>query len=103
MVGLHAHSSHILQPLDVSVFLPSKSYLQKELHRSASHENCINAFDVGIVIRNAYAISLIPKNIQQGFINSGTWDPLHLTTNPEAVESICFHNSATKNSGNGDD
>lgn len=46
VVAQPAHTSHVLQPLDVTVFGPYKIYLEEELHRAARVSSKLNAFTV---------------------------------------------------------
>ena len=46
VIALPAHSSHRLQPLEVTVFGLYKSFLQAEIHRAARIKSLLNAFDI---------------------------------------------------------
>lgn len=58
VIGLPAHTSHVLQPLDVSVFSSFKSYLQREFHSMVRAKRVLDAFDVPSIIAAAYSDSL---------------------------------------------
>ena len=74
VIAMPAHTSHRLQPLDVSVFSAYKSYIQKEIHTMAKCKTILDAFDIAICIRNAYSSSHTTVNIVSGFYRSGAWD-----------------------------
>ena len=67
VVALPAHTSHVLQPLDVSVFSSYKSFLQREIHSYAQRKKCLDAFDVSCCIKYAYSASKTSSNIISGF------------------------------------
>lgn len=72
-IALPAHTSHRLQTLDVSVFSPHKSFIQSEMHRASralltNEKFTLNAFDVALIIYNAYSRSRVGPNIKDGFV-----------------------------------
>jgi len=67
VVGLPAHTSHVLQPLDVSVYSPFKSFLQCEIHARARTSRVLDAFDVAEIISVAYSEAFTVGNIRSGF------------------------------------
>ena len=67
VIAMPAHTSHRLQPLDVSVFSVYKSYIQKEIHNMAKCKTILDSFDIAICIRNAYSSSHTTANIVSGF------------------------------------
>lgn len=73
VIGLLAHTSHVLQPLDVSVFSAYKSYLQRYLPRAMREKRTLDACHVGNVIRLDYSASFTVGNIMSGFKKSGLW------------------------------
>lgn len=88
VIALPSHTSHVLQPLDVSVFGPYKSYLQSELHRVSRIANKLNAFTVGTCILNAYSNAFKVPNIRSGFFKCGLWDMTTGSTNICALEHL---------------
>ena len=74
VLAMPAHSSHRLQPLDVSVFSAYKSYMQREIHKYSRSKKVLDVFDVSICIRDAYSASHTTGNIVSGFRKSGIWD-----------------------------
>ena len=54
VIALPSHTSHVLQPLDVTIFGPYKSYLQQTMHSAALQKRILNAFDIGECISQAY-------------------------------------------------
>lgn len=49
VIGLPAHTSHLLQPLDVSIYGSFKSKLQKEFHTIGRRNRVVNCYDVGCI------------------------------------------------------
>ena len=88
VLALPAHTSHVRQPLDVSVFGVYKSYLQEEVHRASRQNTCSDAFDVGTCIRNAYRKSHTAGNICPGFYRTSIWDPSLLSTNMDPFKTL---------------
>lgn len=58
VIALPAHTSHVLQLLDVTVFAAYKSNLKEKLHRVARYAEKLNAFSVAACITNAYSKAL---------------------------------------------
>lgn len=75
VIAMPAHTSHVFQPLDVSVFGVYKSFLQEELHRVARIASKLDAWTVAACISNSYAKSFIAPTIKSGFVRCGIWDP----------------------------
>ena len=80
-IALPSHSSHRLQPLDVTVFNSYKSFLQAFLHSAARVKSVLNAFNLASLITHAYDKSMTISNIRSGFFKCGTWDDDHMGTN----------------------
>ncbi|RPA89435.1 DDE-domain-containing protein, partial [Choiromyces venosus 120613-1] len=69
---LPPHTTHRLQPLDVSVFGPYKHQYQKELtQRFERHEYSISKVNFYEIIMIAGCASFTIANIQSGFQNTG--------------------------------
>ena len=63
-IGLPAHTSHVLQPLDVTVFAAFKSHLQAEVHQASRMKKVLDAFDIAEIIRRACDRSHTVDSIQ---------------------------------------
>ena len=74
VIGLPAHTSHVLQPLDVFVFGDFKSYVQREVHSRAMRAKVLNAFDVADVLKLALSDAVTASNVISGFKRCGIWD-----------------------------
>ena len=72
---LPAHSSHILQPLDVAIFGPFKKYYYSECAQYLySHMGqTITRYDMCELACRAYLKALTPLNIQAGFKKTGIY------------------------------
>jgi len=78
-----SHTSHFLQPLDVSVYSSYKSALEKEIHEVARCKLVLDAFDVAQCIHMAYSKSMTSGNIIRGFEKTGLWDSRQLFASVE--------------------
>ena len=73
MIILPAHSSHILQPLDISVFGPFKKYLKEKianeqrLQRKGKYEN------FHIFVQKPFELAATSSNITAGFWKCGIY------------------------------
>lgn len=67
VIGLPAHTSQLLQPLDVSVFSSVKSYIQREFHRRGRDKRVLDAFDIVEVLNFVLSDALTTSNIVSGF------------------------------------
>ena len=72
-IALPSHSSHRLQPLDVSVFAPYKAALKAELHKVSRHTRVIDVFAAAECISFAYNTAVNFSNIVKGFEQTGLW------------------------------
>ena len=54
-VALPSHTSHVLKPLDVSVFGPFKSKVQADLHKLSRHARFIEVFGASMCLSTAYS------------------------------------------------
>ena len=80
---LPAHSSHLLQPLDVGCFNPLKRAYSKELENFIkSHVNHITKTEFLIAFHAAHVAAMTPQNIQGGFKGAGL-----VPFNPECIIS----------------
>ena len=88
VVALPAHSSHRLQPLDVSVFSAYKSYMEAEMHQASSVRSVLSAFEIGSIISNAFGKCMTISNMRSGFMRCGIWDPKTSSTNIEYLNHL---------------
>lgn len=78
---LPAHTSHILQPMDVSCYGPLEKIYNNLCHKLMRESSAtITRYNVCEVAGKAYTRALSSENIQSGFRKSGIY-PL----NPEAI------------------
>jgi len=69
---LPPHTTHRLQPLDISIFSPYKHQYQKELTRSfEKHEYGVSKENFSEILMIARRASFTPSNIQSGLRNTG--------------------------------
>lgn len=70
-----AHSSHLLQPLDVGCFSPLKRAYSREIEglvrHHINHINHITKLEFLPAVKAAYDRSFTPANIQSAFQGSG--------------------------------
>ena len=100
---LPAHTSHILQPLDVGCFGPLQRIYNYECHREMRSTACtITRYNIGSLASKAYVKSLTPENLQAAFAKTGIFpmnkdaiDPLILA--PSSV--FCQPEEQVTNSG----
>jgi hypothetical protein len=69
MVILPPHTSNRLQPLDVAVYGPFKTYLSQEMDKYMTNHprERITDYTLGPIIREAYIRAITPQNIMRGF------------------------------------
>ena len=75
LLSFPPHTSHRLQPLDVSVYGPFKKYYYTACcDWMNSHPGSpISIYDIPVIAKEALANSLTPKNIMAGFQKAGIW------------------------------
>ncbi|XP_059068723.1 MFS-type transporter clz9-like [Cryptomeria japonica] len=103
LVTLLAHTSHKLQPLDVSVFSPFKNYFKQQRSRWMSkfpHIE-IGREELETLASKAFAQALPPANIISGFRRTGIWplnqNALENDMRPsEAFEVRTEHDAASR-------
>lgn len=73
--ALPAHTSGTMQPLDVSVFAPWKSHIDKVLSSMCTPgtDNVFDVFDFCKIMKAAYCDAFTKENIQSGFQKTGLW------------------------------
>lgn len=75
LLTLPPHTSHKLQPLDVAVYGPFKSYFREESDKfMVSHPGqTIGLKNIALLVGNAHQRAFTPKNIRNGFLATGIW------------------------------
>ena len=98
MLCIPAHTTHILQPLDVGVFKSFKSYYYKACKKElADHPNrVITTEQIAGLVGRAWPQSLTPVNIMSGFKKCGIY-PLNPgeITDRQLAPSTLFPNKDT--------
>jgi hypothetical protein len=95
MVSLPSHTSHALQPLDVAVFKPFKTYFReyrnywtsRNVGQKATKETL--AHWVSLVLRKA----LSKNNIEKGFSKTGIYPLNQTAVDKQLAPSQSFQNS----------
>ena len=99
IVCLPAHSSHLLQPLDVAVFKSFKVFFNSAcrafLHRYPG--KVITVYDISPLVGEAWPKALTPENLISGFRHSGIY-PLcpEKVTAEKLAPSASTHHSGEK-------
>jgi len=73
LLSFPPHCSHRMQPLDVSVYKPVKTYYEKQYNAWKVHHD-IKSFSIRHIpglVREALDLALTPKNIKSGFSATG--------------------------------
>lgn len=75
LITLPAHTSHKLQPLDVSIFSPFKNYFKSERSEwmAKHHRLVINRSELASLCSLAFKKALTVDNIKAGFKRTGIW------------------------------
>ncbi|KAH9292343.1 hypothetical protein KI387_042469 [Taxus chinensis] len=93
LVTLPAHTSHKLQPLDVSVFSPFKNYFKsmrsKWMAKNSGLE--IRRTELATLSSQAFQLALTPKNIKAGFHRTGIWPLDRNVVSNDMRPSEAFH------------
>ncbi|CAC5424039.1 unnamed protein product [Mytilus coruscus] len=72
LLVLPAHTSHLLQPLDVGCFGPLSKIYNHSCHKFMRENHCkITRYNVGELCTNAYVKGLSPDNLMSSFRRSG--------------------------------
>ena len=74
VISIPAHTSHVLQPLDVSVHGPFKSYMQREVNTRAILKRVLDVFDVREILKHALSAAVTPGNVISCFKKCGIWN-----------------------------
>ena len=93
LLCLPAHTSHLLQPLDVGVFKSFKSNFNKACSNYISKNpgRVITADILAALVGEAYPVSFTPVNIMSGFKKSGIWPINPGEVTDRTAPSTAFH------------
>lgn len=100
VAGLPAHTSHVLQPLDVGVFSSCKENFRKLLctRSITSKRNVRNdIFTICELLSKAYHMSVTSSNVMGGFRRSGLWVQEKRGPDPSQIRAEDFTSSAISN------
>lgn len=99
LLCIPAHTTHLLQPLDVGVFKPLKSYFSKvcKRHLAANPGQVITTDILASLLGQAWPESVTPVNVMSGFKKSGIY-PLNPgeISDRELAPSRAFVRSASE-------
>ncbi|KAH9292571.1 hypothetical protein KI387_042243, partial [Taxus chinensis] len=75
LITLPSHTSHKLQPLDISVFSPFKTYFRAERSKWMTENRYaeVKRFELAELASRALQKALTPSNIIAGFKRTGIW------------------------------
>lgn len=73
LLCLPAHTTHLLQPLDVAVFKSLKSHYNKFCHEFSAKGRVVTPDDITPLFAKAWSNALTPVNIMNGFRKSGIY------------------------------
>ena len=91
VISLPAHTSHVLQPLDQSVFGPFKDHLQRYLRGAARVTKRLHPFQIARLIKFALSDAFTASNLQSGFEKTGIWDRRSSSTYVRLLEELPFY------------
>ncbi|KAH9291752.1 hypothetical protein KI387_043059, partial [Taxus chinensis] len=100
LLTLPAHTTHRLQPLDVSVFGPFKAYFRSERMQWMCNNKYqeVKRSDLAEIGSRALAKALTPANIRAGFRRTGIWplDPNALQNDMECSKLYIIEEDANE-------
>ncbi|CAG4950464.1 unnamed protein product [Parnassius apollo] len=75
ILSLAPHTTHKMQPMDVAVYGPLKTYFEREINRfqKAHPGRIVNQYDVARLISPAFLKSAVAINAVHGFERPGIW------------------------------
>jgi len=86
---LPAHTSHVLQPLDVACFGPFQKMYNSECHKLIRKNTCgITRYDICSLTSKVYLKALSAENLQAAFRKTGIY-----SYNPSAISEECVQPS----------
>lgn len=97
VAGLPAHTSHVLQPLDVGVFGPLKEAFRQLLsHRTVTSgvDSRHDIFTVCEMLQKAFHTSVNASNAIAGFRRTGLWSASTRSVDPLTIREEDFTSSA---------
>ena len=74
VIGIPAHTSRVVQALEVSIFSSLKSYKQREFHRIGRDKLVLDAIDIAEILNFALSNSFKTSSIVSGFRKCSAWD-----------------------------
>lgn len=99
VIGFPSHLSHILQPLDVSVFSSFKSKVRGHMHKLTRVKKNLDAFDIANMLSLSIQESHTIKNIRSGFHRSGAWNQTQWCPSVSSLQStLGLYGAATDDS-----
>lgn len=89
IVTFPPHCSHRLQPLDIGIYGPFKSYLKVAFNdfMASNPGKVINIYNIPRLVRTAYEVSFTHKNIVSSFKKPGIWPLNRLVFTPEDYDA----------------
>lgn len=75
ILSFHPHTTHRMQPLDIGVFSPFKTYLKVSFDNflTTYPGKVVNIYNVAGLLRDPYLKAFTPQNIQNSFMTPGIW------------------------------
>jgi hypothetical protein len=87
------HTTHKLQPLDVAIYGPMKTYIKQEINRvmKRRYGSGITIYDVGQITKLPFEKAFTEKNIKSAFMATGIWPQNRgKFTTPDFVAATVF-------------
>ena len=91
VITIPAHTSHVLQPLDVSVYGTFKSYIQREVNNRTMVKRVLDVFDVADIFKFAMSGAVTARNVISGFMKCGIWNAESNGTSIENLQHLQFY------------
>lgn len=77
--------------MDVSVFGPFQSYIQKEVHYISQNTGCLDAFSIADILTVALSEGCIVLNVWSVFRKSGCWKFSLNKPTKKRLENVSFY------------
>lgn len=97
VLGLPAHTSYVLQSLDVYVYSSFKYFIKRGISQLARFVNCVDAFHIAGATIAALSTSFTSRNKQPGFLKTVLWDSAGYGPNKKALNELPFYDGNSKN------